>query len=69
MLNVKGMGRIGVGKVNECPDGGSESREAADRENLQIVVPKADKSSESRGTGLGFAFGKLNGGFESRGIV
>lgn len=68
-LNVRGTGWIRVGKVNGCQDGGSESREATDGEKLQIGVRKAINSSESRGSGLGLAYGKLNGGFESGGIV
>lgn len=64
VLNVRGTRCIDMGKVNGCPEGGSESREATDEEKLPIRVRKADKSSESRGIGLGVAFGKLNGGFE-----
>lgn len=44
-------------------------REATDGEKLQIGVRKASNSSESKGSGLGLAYGKLNGGFESGGIV
>lgn len=40
VLNVRGIGWIGVGKVNGCQDGGSESREATARKKLQIEVRK-----------------------------